>query len=765
MKKIFISFFVFGLFLFSGALVYAQKADVSAQAEPDTSMQAMVDISPNVVKDDTATQAETVVSDISGETKIDTSKPITIKPNPKPNPIPTSATDWTNVGAPGFSAGMAIGESIAISPNNIPYLAYVDDTQNRKATVVKFDGGSWVDVGTPGFTVGEAETPSLAIDSNGAPYIAYVDYSNSQKITVMKFDGTNWIPVGVPGFSANSSWDSQLIIDSNNTLYVSYVDNPNSTILTVDKFNGTDWVPVGTPIISSNGMGTSSGFGQSSFKVDSNGILYIAYTENLSVNNSQIDVKKFDGANWVPIGIVPGFSSQFQLTPSLAISSSNVPYLAYELLYLSPTEWKAATVKFNGSNWDPVGLPISQVGTNDDLGISLALNSVNVPYLVFSDVANNNKTTVKMFDNTSWINVGTPGFSDGYIEYLSLIVDRADNLYVTYSDTFHSNRATVMKYGDNVLAQALTITSPNGGETFTTGDIFTATWTSTGLQPTDDLYFGLMQDDSGIYYSLTGSTLNDGTEVFTIPTDIKPGQYKLYGRKPNTSIEDYSDNSFTINPLPTGDCMPAMAPWIKVLSPNGGEVFHPGDQMTVKWSSCNIPASTLLSVEIISSSSSGSIAFGFWTPSGTPNDGTETFTIDMVAPDSSSYKIIVGIPVDGNFLNSNLSPVDDSDFTFTITSGAPSLTILSPNGGETFTHGQQFTATWTSTGLSGIDQMYFGLIQNGTNLYYVLTGQTTNDGSEVFTVPSNIQPGQYKMYGRFISTPVDDFSDNSFTVN
>lgn len=45
----------------------------------------------------------------------------------------------------------------------------------------------------------------------------------------------------------------------------------------------------------------------------------------------------------------------------------------------------------------------------------------------------------------------------------------------------------------------------------------------------------------------------------------------------------------TIQPvLPQTICLPNSAPWVKVTSPNGGETYTAGQQITVTWTSCNV---------------------------------------------------------------------------------------------------------------------------------------------------------------------------------
>jgi hypothetical protein len=95
-------------------------------------------------------------------------------------------TNWINVGEAGFSEGFPDYASLAFSPAGQPYLAFEDEANDAKATVMKFDGTNWVNVGEAGFSTGEAEWTSLAFAPNGNPYVAFGDSLNGA--TVMKFD-------------------------------------------------------------------------------------------------------------------------------------------------------------------------------------------------------------------------------------------------------------------------------------------------------------------------------------------------------------------------------------------------------------------------------------------------------------------------------------------------------------------------------------------------------------------------------------------------
>jgi hypothetical protein len=98
-------------------------------------------------------------------------------------------TSWVPVGNAGFSAGYAGGPDLAFSPTDgSPYVAYADQGNSWKTTVMKFDGANWVNIGNPGFSAGQAGWSSLAFSPFGQPYVAFVDEADSGYTTVMKYD-------------------------------------------------------------------------------------------------------------------------------------------------------------------------------------------------------------------------------------------------------------------------------------------------------------------------------------------------------------------------------------------------------------------------------------------------------------------------------------------------------------------------------------------------------------------------------------------------
>ncbi|MCX6247823.1 MAG: T9SS type A sorting domain-containing protein [Bacteroidetes bacterium] len=231
---------------------------------------------------------------------------------------------WIDVGSTGvFSDGSPHSICIAFNPSDgQPYIAYRDEVNSGKASVMKFNGISWINVGSRGFSTGEVDDIRIAFDpSDGQCYVAYQDYGDSQHATVMKFTGTNWANVGSAGFSAGKvDYLSLAISPSEGTPYVAYQDFSNSMKLTVMKFMGTGWVNVGI-------AGFSAGNASPSIAFSPSGQPYVAYSDG--GDSGKASVMKFDGVNWVYVGNA-GFSAGSSFFVALAFSPTGQPYVAYK---------------------------------------------------------------------------------------------------------------------------------------------------------------------------------------------------------------------------------------------------------------------------------------------------------------------------------------------------------------------------------------------------------------------------------------------------
>ena len=88
---------------------------------------------------------------------------------------------------------------------------------------------------------------------------------------------------------------------------------------------------------------------------------------------------------------------------------------------------------------------MKHVGLNVAADALLALDKGGTPYVVFIDDGWPGAASVMKYDGGSWVNVGSPGFTDGYVAYVSIAIDASGTPYVAYLDG-EDGAATVKKF-------------------------------------------------------------------------------------------------------------------------------------------------------------------------------------------------------------------------------------------------------------------------------------------------------------------------------
>ena len=412
----------------------------------------------------------------------------------------TYAQIWQNVGSSGFSSSQVDYTNIAIDRNNIPYVVYKDFANNEKATVMTYNGSSWVPLGIPGFSIGIIDWPSIAIDPSGTPYVVYQDHwcTNGFGATVMKYNGSAWVNVGSPGFSIGMVTNTKIAIDASGTPYVVYEDyfGPSGPT-TVMKSIGNGWVVVGYTEFSAGPAGWPS------IAIDTGGTPYVVYAD--ADNNVKASVMKYDGSNWVYVGN-PGFSDSSARYTTIAIDRNGTPYVAYTNGSYTLINNMINVMKYDGSNWVTVGSPLSS--TAAATYITLAIDSVGIPYVGYSDANHNAKATVMKYNGSNWVIVGNADFSAGGTCFTSLALDRNGTPYMCYIDSAYGNKATVMKF-DTTLPPITGIdTVCMGGTTALSCPISGGAWCSSNTNiatvGTTGIVTGLAAGTATISYTVSG---------------------------------------------------------------------------------------------------------------------------------------------------------------------------------------------------------------------------------------------------------------------
>jgi hypothetical protein len=99
---------------------------------------------------------------------------------------------------------------------------------------------------------------------------------------------------------------------------------------------------------------------------------------------------------------------------------------------------------------------------------------------------------------------------------------------------------------------------------------------------------------------------------------------------------------------------------------------------------------------------------------------------------------------------------------------ATSITVVSPNGGETFSAGGTMPISWTSTNLSGV-LLAIEIVRCSDNTVITpeIVYNTANDGTHNWVIPTTFAAGQYKIkIYRVTPNPpaIFDLSDGCFTI-
>ncbi|MFA5033868.1 MAG: C1 family peptidase [bacterium] len=287
----------------------------------------------------------------------------------------------------------------------------------------------------------------------------------------------------------------------------------------------------------------------------------------------------------------------------------------------------------------------------------------------------------------------------------------------------------------SVTGPALTVTTPNGGENWATGSTCAIKWSTSGVSGNVkiDLYkAGVLNK------TIISSTSNSGTYNWAIPTTQTLGtDYKVRVTSvSNTSIWDESNSNFIIS-----------VPNITVVTPNGGENWTQGSVNAIKWSTAGVTGN--IKIELYKAG-----VFKLSITGSTGNTGTYNWTIPTAQAIGADYKIKITSV-------SNTAISDQSNNNFSIS--APTITVVTPNGGESWTRGTVNAVKWTTVGLSGyvkIDLYKAGVFKN------TIINSVSNTGTYNWTIPTaQVVGADYKIKITSSSnTTVSDQSNNNFSI-
>lgn len=125
---------------------------------------------------------------------------------------------------------------------------------------------------------------------------------------------------------------------------------------------------------------------------------------------------------------------------------------------------------------------------------------------------------------------------------------------------------------------------------------------------------------------------------------------------------------------------------ITVITPNGGENWQIGTTQTIQWTSSNVSGN--VNIEL---SRNGGVSYQTLFAN-IGNDGSEPRGVSGATTTQALIRISS---------TDNPSVSDVSNGVFTVSASVPSITVISPNGGESWRIGTIQTIRWTSVNIWG----------------------------------------------------------------
>ncbi len=291
----------------------------------------------------------------------------------------------------------------------------------------------------------------------------------------------------------------------------------------------------------------------------------------------------------------------------------------------------------------------------------------------------------------------------------------------------------------------LTLTAPNGGETWTIGDQAQITWTSTNLS--GDVHLEYSTDGFATSpHTIAAATSNDGAYTWLVPDDPSTTVMVRVGSTVTATISDTSDAVFTIAAPP-----PPPSPTLTLIAPNGGESWEIGSRQPIRWTSTNLSGDVRLDY------STDGFATAYTITAAISDTGIYTWTV----PNTPSESALVRV---SSALTATIS--DTSDAVFTIAAPppppSPTLTLIAPNGGESWEIGSRQPIRWTSTNLSGDVRLDYST--DGFATAYTITAAISDTGIYTWTVPNTPSESALVRVSSALTATISDTSDAPFTI-
>ena len=246
-----------------------------------------------------------------------------------------------------------------------------------------------------------------------------------------------------------------------------------------------------------------------------------------------------------------------------------------------------------------------------------------------------------------------------------------------------------------------------------------------------------------VFYLGEDSIYTDNSKPYECNIDLSSlnsfGEYRVKAIAKDNKFGEEDDDILLF-------LLPPPSPYIRILTPNGGENWQKGGSHAITWDD-NISGN--VKIELYKGSSLNSTI-----SSSTESDGYYMWNMATNLSSGSDYKIKI--------TSINTSSINDwSNSTFTIPD-ADYITVTRPNGGENWQKGSSHVITWDDN-ISGNVKIE---LYKGSSLNSIISSSTESDGYYMWNMATNLSSGSdYKIKITSINTSsINDWSNSTFTI-
>ncbi len=365
---------------------------------------------------------------------------------------------------------------------------------------------------------------------------------------------------------------------------------------------------------------------------------------------------------------------------------------------------------------------VEAINVNNNINTALINSDGNVVTLSWQNIAGTTIADAKLFDMKFQYTAGPSGGGSD-LEFIEAETEITD---------INANILGLTSNNGQVTPFPVLLTAPNGGEVWQAGSEHNITWESYNIGTVLIEY----STNNGGNWSTVQTDVAGNSYAWTIPATTTSQALVRVTDSDNAGVSDQSDAVFNIADQPT----------LTLTAPNGGENWLVGAQENITWSSVDVIDVKLEYsinngadwIEIIASASAAA--------------GSYLWTI----PDAPTAQALIrATSVE------NGAVTDQSDAVFNIIQ--PSITVLSPNGGELWIGGSAHNITWNSVGVGNV-KIEFSPDGSGGTFTTVNESVTASTGSYEWILPQNETTNGVIKISSVEDNTINDLSDNVFSI-